>query len=662
MTDRRDDDFRVRPSAPKNRGNGQGQSFVSKVLKQTGKASGGKSAVRHSAASGGQGQRPGSRLGRGHTAARFAGAKLTPMSRRVTIKTLLVNQRNASPQSLAKHPRYIERDGAGRDGEPGRAYGPQADEADLDAFKERCQDDRHHFRFIVSPEDGAELDDLRTYTRHLVNRMEADLGTRLDWVAVDHWNTDNPHTHLIVRGRDDTGKDLIIAGDYIAHGFRHRAAELATEWLGPRTELEIQQTLGREVEQERWTNLDRTLQREAGDDGRVQIEQFNAPVLQRQRLLLIGRLQRLQRLGLADEMQPGIWAVHADAEKTLRALGERGDIIRTMQRAMSGQQRELAVFEPSQNDDGGGRSILGRVAAKGLADELHDRGYLVIDGVDGKAHYVALNARDELANYPTGAVVEVKDSANIRAADKNIAALASDGLYRADHHLAIEQGRAKAGRDPQEVVAAHVRRLEALRRAGIVERVADGLWKVPDDLAERGRQYDAQRLGDVAVQLKSHLAIERQARVIGATWLDQQLIGGGRGMGDLGFGGDAKQALQQRIDFLEEQGLAQRRGQRVILARNLLGTLRNREIAQAAEGIAIATGLEHRPIADGQRVVGIYRRSLMLVSGRYALLDHGKEFSLVPWRPVIEQRLGQQIAATVHGNGVAWDFRKQRGL
>ncbi|RXT65857.1 MULTISPECIES: relaxase/mobilization nuclease and DUF3363 domain-containing protein [Gammaproteobacteria] len=662
MTDRRDDDFRVRPSAPKNRGNGQGQSFVSKVLKQTGKASGGKSAVRHSAASGGQGQRPGSRLGRGHTAARFAGAKLTPMSRRVTIKTLLVNQRNASPQSLAKHLRYIERDGAGRDGEPGRAYGPQADEADLDAFKERCQDDRHHFRFIVSPEDGAELDDLRTYTRHLVNRMEADLGTRLDWVAVDHWNTDNPHTHLIVRGRDDTGKDLIIAGDYIAHGFRHRAAELATEWLGPRTELEIQQTLGREVEQERWTNLDRTLQREAGDDGRVQIEQFNAPVLQRQRLLLIGRLQRLQRLGLADEMQPGIWAVHADAEKTLRALGERGDIIRTMQRAMSGQQRELAVFEPSQNDDGGGRSILGRVAAKGLADELHDRGYLVIDGVDGKAHYVALNARDELANYPTGAVVEVKDSANIRAADKNIAALASDGLYRADHHLAIEQGRAKAGRDPQEVVAAHVRRLEALRRAGIVERVADGLWKVPDDLAERGRQYDAQRLGDVAVQLKSHLAIERQARVIGATWLDQQLIGGGRGMGDLGFGGDAKQALQQRIDFLEEQGLAQLRGQRVILARNLLSTLRNREIAQAAEGIAIATGLEHRPIADGQRVVGIYRRSLMLVSGRYALLDHGKEFSLVPWRPVIEQRLGQQIAATVHGNGVAWDFRKQRGL
>ncbi len=660
MTDRRDDDFRVRPSAPKNRGKGQGQSFVSKVLKQAGKASSGKSAVCRPGAAG-TGQRPGSRLGRGHTAARFAGAKLTPMSRRVTIKTLLVNHQRASPQSLAKHLRYVERDGAGRDGEPGQAYGPQTDAADLDAFKERCVDDRHHFRFIVSPEDGAELDDLRTYTRHLVDRMEADLGTRLDWVAVDHWNTDNPHTHLIVRGRDDTGKDLIIAGDYITHGFRHRAAELATEWLGPRAELEIQQTLGREVEQERWTSLDRTLQREAGDDGRVQVERFNEPRLQRQRMLLIGRLQRLQRLGLADETQPGTWAVHADAEKTLRALGERGDIIRTMQRAMSGQPRELAVFEPGQSDDGSGRSILGRVAAKGMADELHDRGYLVIDGVDGKAHYVALNARDELANYPTGAVVEVKGSADVRAADKNIAALTSDGLYRTDHHLAIEQGRAKDGRDPQEVVAAHVRRLEALRRAGVVERVAEGLWKVPDDLAERGRQYDAQRLGGVAVELKSHLPIERQARVIGATWLDQQLIGGGRGLSDLGFGGDAKQAMQQRADFLAEQGLAEKRGQRVILARNLLATLRNRELMHAARDIAAETGLEHQPVADGQRVAGIYRCSVMLASGRYAMLDDGKGFSLVPWKPIIEQRFGQQFAATVRGGGASWEIGRQRG-
>ncbi len=390
----------------------------------------------------------------------------------------------------------------------------------------------------------------------------------------------------------------------------------------------------------------------------MQIERFNEPRLHRQRLLLIGRLQRLQRLSLADEMQPGTWAVHADAEKTLRALGERGDIIRTMQRAMSGEPRELAVFEPGDDR----RTVIGRVAAKGLADELRDRAYLIIDGTDGKAHYVALNARDEPANYPTGAVVEVRGSADVRVADRNIAALTNGGLYRTDHHLAIAQGQAQAGRDPQEVVAAHVRRLEALRRAGIVERVAEGLWKVPDDLPERGRQYDAQRLGGVAVELKSHLSIERQARVIGATWLDQQLIGGGRGLGDLGFGSEVKDALQQRADFLAKQGLAEKRGQRVILARNLLGTLRNRELAHAAQDIAAETGLEHRSVAEGQRVAGIYRRSVMLASGRYAMLDDGKAFSLVPWKPVIERQLGKQIAATVRGGGVSWEVGRRPGL
>jgi hypothetical protein len=212
------------------------------------------------------------------------------------------------------------------------------------------------------------------------------------------------------------------------------------------------------------------------------------------------------------------------------------------------------------------------------------------------------------------------------------------------------------------VVAAHVRRLEALRRAGIVEREAEGVWRVPDDLAERGRQYDAQRLGGgVAIELKSHLPIERQARVIGATWLDQQLIGGGKGLGDLGFGAEVKDALWERADFLAEQGLAEHRGQRVVLARNLLATLRGRELEQAAKDIAAETGLEHRPVADGQRVAGVYRRSIMLASGRYAMLDDGMGFSLVPWKPVIEPRLGQRLAATVRGAGVSWEIGRQRG-
>lgn len=645
MSKHDDERFRVRPGAPKQRDD----AFINKVLRQTNKAGKTVGKVSHP---------PGSRLGRGHVAARFAGASLTPNARRVTIKARLVNLSKAGARSTVAHLRYIEREGVDRQGGPGHAYGPTTDAADTAAFEERGREDRHQFRFIVSPEDAEQLDDLRTYTRHLMARMEADLGTRLDWVAVDHWNTDNPHTHVVLRGMDDTGKDLIISRDYIAEGMRHRAAELATEWLGPRTELEIQRTMQREVDQERWTGLDRALQRLAVDS-LVRPEKLAEPRLQRQRQMLIGRLQRLQRMGLASEQQPGVWSIHAEAEPTLRVMSERGDIIRTMQRAMSGRQRELAVFQPGEE----GSAIFGRVVGKGLADELHDKGYLVIDGTDGKAHYVALPPRSELEQYPTGAVVEAKGSTDVRAADRNIAALALDGVYRTDHHLALAQGQATRDRDPREVVAAHVRRLEALRHAGIVEREAEGVWRVPDDLAERGRHYDAQRLGGgVAVELKSHLPIERQTRVIGATWLDQQLIGGGKGLGDLGFGGEVKSALQQRVDFLAEQGLAERRGQRVILARNLLATLRGHELTKAAQDIAAETGLEHRSVADGQRVAGIYRRSVMLASGRYAMLDDGMGFSLVPWKPVIERHLGQTVTAVMRINGVSWELGRQRGL
>ena len=171
---------------------------------------------------------------------------------------------------------------------------------------------------------------------------------------------------------------------------------------------------------------------------------------------------------------------------------------------------------------------------------------------------------------------------------------------------------------------------------------------MPAGLAERGGQHDAKRLGGgMAAELKSRLPIEQRARMIGATWLDQHLIGGGKELGDMGFGNEVKDALQQRADFLAERGLAEKRGQRVILSRNLLGIQRNRELTQVAKDTTAETGLEHRPVADGQRVVGIYRRNAMLASRRYAMLDDGPRFGLVPWKPVVGQRLVQQIAATV---------------
>ena len=111
-------------------------------------------------------------------------------------------------------------------------FGATADAADERAFAERCADDRHHFRFIVSPEDAAEMENLRTFAHELMADVERDLGTRLDWVAVDHWNTDNPHVHVLVRGRAEDGQDIVISRDYISRGFSGRAAERVTLELG----------------------------------------------------------------------------------------------------------------------------------------------------------------------------------------------------------------------------------------------------------------------------------------------------------------------------------------------------------------------------------------------------------------------------------------------
>ena len=130
----------------------------------------------------------------------------------------------------------------------GALFGPGTENADAGAFAERCQDDRHHFRFIVSPDDAVEMTDLKSFTRDLVGQMEKDLGTRLDWVAVDHWNTEHPHVHLIVRGVRDDGQDLVIARDYIKEGMRDRARDLITQELGPRTDLDIRRALELQID------------------------------------------------------------------------------------------------------------------------------------------------------------------------------------------------------------------------------------------------------------------------------------------------------------------------------------------------------------------------------------------------------------------------------
>jgi hypothetical protein len=181
-------------------------------------------------------------------------------SRRVIVKASIVRLSGKGAAAAAAHLRYLQRDGTTRDGERGTLYGRDEDAVDAKAFQGRGAGDRHQFRFIVSPEDGDQYEDLKPLTRRLMERMEQDLGTKLDWVAVDHFNTGHPHTHIWCeegRWRQGSGD---CQGLY-DQGLRERAIELVDLDLGPRTEREVETILRAEVEAERLTSIDRSLLR-----------------------------------------------------------------------------------------------------------------------------------------------------------------------------------------------------------------------------------------------------------------------------------------------------------------------------------------------------------------------------------------------------------------
>ena len=663
----RDHGHRARPFAP---------SFVTQVMRAASKANGGpltaaqmRRGVRRR---GPAGKGRCSRIGRGQAVAdrlkRQASERSGPRQRRVVVKARIVRHRLGSGAAAA-HLRYIQRDGTTRDGERGQLYGPERDREDGSAFVERGEGDRHSFRFIVAPEDGDRLADLRGFTRDVMSQMEADLGTKLDWVAVDHYNTGHPHSHVVIRGKDDLGNDLIIAQDYITDGVRLRAQERATLELGPETDLELRDKLRAEMTAERFTRIDRAIIEEAPEgvlDLRPEAAQVRADF---DRTLRIGRLQTLARYGLAAEAEPGVWTLSERLEPAMRALGERGDIIKAMHRALADRGEERAAESYALHGQEMTQPVIGRVIGKRLADELGDRVALIVDGVDGRTHYVPLGDKVAAEDAPLGSIVEVgRAPFGARASDRNIAGRAAGtGIYRpSEHRAAAEAGDIRVpGGDHDGYIEAHVRRLEALRRAGIVERVDADCWSIPADYESRALAYDAAQSQRMNLRVLSAYDLDRQVGSDGATWLDRELVSPNRTpLTQAGFGAEVSRALEQRRDSLVEQGLATRAPDgRLRMPRDLLSRLEQREIARVGPAMAEARGLSFKPTEAGAQVSGTLIGAAQLGSGKFAMIDDGLGFSLVPWQPVLEQRLGRQVNGIALPNGgIDWTFGRQRGL
>ncbi|MEO0419462.1 MAG: relaxase/mobilization nuclease RlxS [Pseudomonadota bacterium] len=605
----------------------------------------------------------GSRIGRGAGLGRVLGSRdryAHFRSRRAIVKTRLVKLAGKGLGAAKAHLRYIERDGVTREGEPGELYAADRDAADGKAFLGRCGDDRHQFRFIVSVEDADQYTDLKPFVRKWMAQMEEDLGTKLDWVAVDHFNTGHPHSHIMLRGKDDLGENLVIAREYIAHGMRERAAEIVTLDLGPRTDLEIEERLRHDIGEERLTAIDRKLLREM-DGQRVVSAGHRDPF---QQALRAGRLQKLGGLGLAEDVGAGDWQLDKGMEQSLRELGERGDIIRTMQRELTAARLDCApanrsIYNPASKE---AAPLIGRVVARGLADELRDRHYLIVDGVDGRTHYVGIGKGDAVEPLVEGAIVKVEArTADVRKSDRTIAevAAANNGRYSLDAHLKHDRNAS------EEFAQTHVRRLEAMRRMmRSVAREADGSWHITEDHLDKAAAYEVRRMRDrpVTVEMLSRVPLEQLPQADAATWLDQELTAGNAiPIRDVGFGRDVRMATAARKQWLVENGLAGFCKEEVVCQPGMIKTLRRRELMRVASRLSEELGLRFVERKDRGPIEGTLRKKLNMISGSYALVTKSKEFTLLPWRPVLERQIGKVVSGELRGGRVSWTLGRERG-
>jgi hypothetical protein len=350
---------------------------------------------------------------------------------------------------------------------------------------------------------------------------------------------------------------------------RWRAQELATEELGPRHEFEIRRAYVKEIDQERFTSLDRELERRAKDG----LVDARSPAPRRGPMddsMLLARLEQLEGLGLAERVGPVSWKLAEGWKDRLRELGNRGDILKQIHDAIAGDPARYHIVRPGQAlaDEGqDSRVISGRVASKGLSDELKGRFFAIVETPEGAAYHLPLDARGAEAVRP-GDIVSftTKPEATMRPMDRQIADIA-----RAQGGVYVLQDHTNAGAHP------HERRLRELARLGLATPYAPGRWKVsPNLLQELEQRRRAASARHRLLLHKQPLSLESQIRHPGTVWLDRVKT---ESLAPYGFGAELRRALEQRCDALRQLGVQPGDPDRIAKLRELEQRAVGREIA-----------------------------------------------------------------------------------
>ena len=303
---------------------------------------------------------------------------------RVIVKALVcrhAGKGSAGAGALAKHVAYLGRAGAGVEGARPEYFSGRAEALEPAEETRGWGQDRHHFRFIISPEHGDRIADLSGFTREVMSRVGADLGEpELKWVGVCHFDTDQPHAHVIVRGKRSDGRDLVIPRDYIGYGFRARAQEVAQERLGDLSRIDAEKRVWKETEANRFTGFDRRLLAAVEADGLVTdgVGGHDAWAA-----LTRGRLRHLEALGVAERVGKR-FRLDPDLEMKLRTLQARGDIIRTLNQRRLEAGRSVQLL--------GKDSVRGAVVKAGHHDEMGASPWVMVRDRTGTEHFARLRA------------------------------------------------------------------------------------------------------------------------------------------------------------------------------------------------------------------------------------------------------------------------------
>ena len=294
--------------------------------------------------------------------------------------------KNGSRGQWRAHGRYIARETAsqGRTAEAGfNATERGIDVADRLGQWQSAGDERM-WKLIVSPEFGDRMD-LTQLTCDLMQRMERDLGTRLEWVAASHFNTDNPHVHIALRGVREDGRAFRLERDYVQHGIRRITEDLCTRELGYRTCLDIAEAQRREVSQNRFTSLDRAIGRDKPKDGQASHFMVRRTAVQPKHWFVIERLKTLESMGLAEAAGSDQWLVRQDFETALRAmqrLGDRQKVLAAHGVTVSDTRLPLVMFDLRRCT-----TLEGRILVHG-EDEATGRTFMMLEGTDAKVHCI----------------------------------------------------------------------------------------------------------------------------------------------------------------------------------------------------------------------------------------------------------------------------------